>query len=558
MNTPDNSSPTSVVPGPSDADLENAVSSSLEEISVDPAAVVAPPAAAAAPEAAAPAPQPKPRRNEHYLAITTSEGDGLEEFDISKRVAEDITDGPAENKNVSMTRAYDLEAPKPFKITPGLELPVNTHLFMLAEQGKDANNRLRATITPTMLESTAGAVWNGANMIASSLTAQYGMVQSAMQDRAESNIQQFLEHEGSKHAFFSPKLDPEKTALNDPTSVRIRIRTLMGVGGVISIPLFHSGFWLMLSAPSDSALYELNRRFNEEKVALGRMTQGLIFSNEQVYMNSWLLEFCLEHVYDATVKFADKEELRKLISVLDLPVLFTGLARLIWPNGYRYVRSITTKEGIENSTMVEGKLDLAKLLWVDNPYFNTWQKNHMANRTRATVTAEDLERYKKEFPLSAGRTIQMNENIAIVLTVPNAEDSVNDGDRWVSGLVQMVDETFTTARPTPEKRNEVISRHAAMQEMMRYSSWVQKVVFDGRDHDNREAVEAVLQSLSEDHDMRRKFDEEVRKFIADSTGAVIAIPEYNGKENDVPRWPRLIPLDVVTVFFTLLVQKIAK
>lgn len=533
---------------------------SLEEISIEPPKNPTQNAAPAPTEQVTQVPggvgRPKPQK-EVFVAITTDGKDGLEEIDVNQVAPENMATGPAQNSNVHFDRDYSLEQPKPFTVLPNIGLPMNSHLFFLSEQGKDVDLRLRTMVSRGQLESTAGATWNAATMIASSLTSQYGMVQTPMQDRQGAEIKQYMENEGQKHAFFSPKLDPNNSAINDPSEVRIRVRTLMGIGGVISIPLFHSGFWIMLSAPSDSAMYELNRRFNEEKVTLGRMTQGLIFSNEQVYMNSWLLEFCLEHIYDATVKFADKEELRRLISVLDLPILFTGLARLIWPNGYRYVRSITTKAGIEGSNLVEGKLDLAKLLWVDNTYFNSWQKNHMANRTRATVTAEDLKRYTKEFVLTE-RTIEMNENISIVLKVPSAEDSINDGDRWVAGLVQMVDETFTTTRPTPEKRNEVISRHAAMQEMMRYCSWVSKVVFDGRDHDSRESVEAVLQALSEDATMREKFDKEVRKFIADSTGSIIAIPEYNGEETGVARWPRLIPLDVVTVFFTLLVQKIAK
>lgn len=509
---------------------------------------------------AAPAEKPieVPATKKAYLAVTSSVADSLEEFSIAEEARQSKSDGPKDNPNVTFERNYDVETPKPFTVSDAISLPIESHLFLLSEQGNEVDDRIRALATPSVINSRQGKAWNTANMIAASLSAQQEMVQHPAQLRENSQWLQYLSHEGSRHSYFTPKLETDKMAITDPVNARIRVRTLMGVGGVISVPMFHSGFWIMLSAPSDSALYELNRRFNEEKVNLGRQTQGLIFSNEQVYMNSWLLEFCLDHCYDATVKYADRDELRKLIKVTDLPILFAGLARLIWPNGYRYVRSVNTAKGIASSTMVEAKLDIAKLIFVDNQFFNTWQHNSMANRTRATVKAEDLTRYLSEFPFATGRVIEFNENIKIRLQVPNAEDSVNDGDRWVSGLVQMVDETFTTTRPTPEHRNEIIANHAAMQEMMRYSSWVKAVIFDDVEHDNREVIESSLISLSESDEYRAKFDAEIKKFIADTTGAMIAIPEYDGTVSELPRFPHLIPLDVVTVFFTLLMQKIAR
>lgn len=536
-----------------DAALQAAATTdtTLEEHSIDqPATPVAPASQTTA--------QTILKKKPSYVALTSDGLNGLEEVDVNPVVGVDVTAGPQDNPRVNYTRNYDVEPPRGFVFSHDNPVPIETHLFLLSEQGAEVDKRIRSTATRSLLESTQGRVWNSANMVAASLSAQQDMVQYDSQKRETSQWHQYLEHEGAKHGFFSPKIETDKLPLNDPINARIRVRSLMGVGGVIAVPLFHSGFWIMLNAPSESALYELNRRFNDEKVSLGRMTQGLIFSNEQVYMNSWLLEFCLDHCYDATLKFADRDELRKHIKFTDLPVLFTGLARLIWPNGYRYIRAINTKDGITNSRMVEGKLDLAKLLFVDNPFFSTWQKNHMANRTRGTVTAEDLARYQSEFPFAAGRYVEMNSSIGLTLQVPNVEDAINDGDRWVAGLVQMVDETFTTTRPTPEKRNEIISTHAAMQEMLRYSSWVKSVTFDEIEHTNREVIESTLMSLSEEQVFREKFDQEVKKFIQDTTGALIAIPEYDGTVSELPRFPHLIPLDVVTVFFTLLMQKIAR
>lgn len=470
---------------------------------------------------------------------------------------DNLSQGPVDNPNVVQNNNHNLVPTEPYTVQESVGIPAKTHMFFLPEQGEEFDKRLMGLTKRTSIESVQGIGWNASLMVANALTAQAGMTQTPALHREGSTWRQFLETEAGSFGFSSPKYGEEKTPLADGKRARIRVRALMGNGGVITVPLVRSGFWMTMYAPTDSAWYELFRRFNDDKISYGRATTGMIFSNEQVYMNSWLLEFCLDHVYDTTVKFADVNELRTMIDALDLPVLFAGMARLMYPRGFNYVRSIGTAEGIADMRMIQGKLDIAKLLWIDNNFLSPKQRTHMANRARSTVGEEQLANYRSEFVLSQGREVKFSENISLVFKAPNAENYITDGDRWIEGIIAMVDETFTTSRPTDAERNKVILRHAQMAQMMRYASFVSAARFDGADHTHPEAIENVLRTLSEEPEFVELFDKEIKRFIADSTASMIAIPETAGhdNENHHPRFPNLIPLDVVTVFFTLLAQK---
>ncbi len=504
-------------------------------------------------EPAAGAKQNRPAR----VIMTASKEFATAELPEEEVVNAVVTQGPVDNPNVLQQNDHNTIPTSPYTVQESIGIPAKTHMFFLPEQGEKFDERIMALTKRSSLDTVQGYGWNASLMVANALTAQTGMTQTPAIHRDGSAWRQTLETEAGAYGFTSPNYGEEKVPLADGQRARIRIRALMGNGGVITVPMVKSGFWLTMYAPTDSAWYELFRRFNDDKVSYGRSTTGMIFSNEQVYMNSWLLEFCLDHISDATVKYADINELRQLIDALDLPVMFAGMARLMYPRGFNYVRSIGTAEGIDGMRMIQGKLDIAKLLWIDNNYLSPKQRTHMSNRVRSTTTLEQLTNYRNDFVLSQGREIKFSDKISLVLKSPSAENYITDGDRWIEGIVTMVDETFTTTRPTEVERNKVILRHANMAQMMRYASFVSVVRFDGADHVHPEAIENSLRTLSEEPGFVEIFDKELKRFISDSTASMIAIPETAGHDNEQnhPRFPNLIPLDVVTVFFTLLAQK---
>jgi hypothetical protein len=122
--------------------------------------------------------------------------------------------------------------------------------------------------------------------------------------------------------------------------------------------------------------------------------------------------------------------------------------------------------------------------------------------------------------------------------------------------VQTVDSTFTQAAPNEAERNRMIETHARASRLRNNGAWVKSIIIEGNENTSREDIAEVLNVLSVDEEATRLVDEAINKFKDDSTRALIAIPETSGKEMGLPRFPHLIPIDVVNTFFTLLAQRV--
>lgn len=469
---------------------------------------------------------------------------------------EGISTGPSDNKNVILNMEYS---------TPMVELSERKDLdgssevmFFFSERGTEVDERIRAFVSPSAIRNGKGADWNQSIVAAAQRSAFIDRRLENTTRRDSSKFMQYLETESAKLGYSAPKIAEAGASGYTGEKGIQRVRAIMGLGGIVSVPLWHSGFWITLTAPSESSLIELHRRLQEEKIELGRETFGLVFSNEESYINSWLLDFCLEHLYEHSVRVDNIQDLRPLIKIQDLNILFWGIACLIWPRGFDYARSLMTKEGIENTTTVSAKINLGKLMWIDNSSFDDKHRAHMTNRQRNKMSVDSITEYQRTFvpTLADGRRIQIREGLELLIASTDVNNYISDGENWIAGIVQTVDSTFTQAAPNQQERNRMIDIHARASRLRNYGAWVKAIIIDGYENTNREDITEMLNVLSVDEETSTLVTKEITKFIDDSTRALIAIPETSGKEMGLPRFPHLIPLDVVNTFFTLLAQRV--
>lgn len=341
----------------------------------------------------------------------------------------------------------------------------------------------------------------------------------------------------------------------------LRMRHFMGMGSVFQIPLWHSGFWIALKAPSDSALLELDRRIMMEKIFLGRDTHGLVFSNHSVYIVGWLTDFVLSHVYDTSVDGWAADDLGKRIDSRDIPTLIWGMTCLIWTRGFNYSQACAAvPEKCNHKT--EERLDVTKLHWTDNRAFTPWQVGHMAQRN-VKVKPEAVEKYQQEFTRGRSRHCKLSETISVLLKSATIDQYLDSGNRWVGAIVNMVDRAFKL-EPDNEERNAIIDEQGKSTTMRQFAHYVQEIHLPNR---NRiiepDTIEMALSELSSDPALVEKFMNEVGSFINDSTISLIAIPQHDcpkcGTPHKAPfhRFPNLLPIDIGATFFGLLVQKVA-
>ena len=331
----------------------------------------------------------------------------------------------------------------------------------------------------------------------------------------------------------------------------LRVKALLGMGSLVFIPLWHSGFWITLRAPSDSEMLELNRRIAEEKISLGRQTYGLAYANNSSFFAKHVMDFALAHVYETSLK--DDTDIRDKISTLDIPLIAWGLACAQWPRGFQYARSMLD-QSTKQAHIVKEKLNVGKLLWTDTASLTEWQVAHMAQRQAGTMTNEAIARYRGEFTKGRGRLVELAPNLSLTLRVPSLNQYLTSGQAWVNNVVQMANGAFGMD-DNAEERDQYIMDQGKATNFRQFGHWVETVHAGSNEISDDETLNATFDALSSDDAIREKFFNEVRKFMEDSTVSLVAIPSTEQDERGtLPRFPHLLPLDVLSTFFILLVQ----
>jgi hypothetical protein len=334
----------------------------------------------------------------------------------------------------------------------------------------------------------------------------------------------------------------------------LQVRALAGLGSVIQVPLWHSGFHVTIKAPGDTAQINLNNRMMDEKIVIGRTTNGLAFANTSSFMTGWILDFVMQYVYDTSLQVKDPVVVRSMIQAADLPILFWGLACAIWPRGFQYARPYLDPKTKEQK-LLKQKLSVGKLLWVDTKSLTARQISHMGNRSSGSMSVDMVKRYRDDFLRGQPRKVQLTKDIAVTLRAPSGDEYVKAGYDWIGEITKTVDEAFAL-EPGDGRRADFIVQQGKATSMRQYTHYVETIHAGRAEIVDRETIESTLNELSGDDDLRSTFFNEVQKFIDDKTIALIATPAaVQEEENSFPKFPHLLPLNVEHTFFTLLEQK---
>lgn len=446
------------------------------------------------------------------------------------------------------SRVYSALPPN-YKVTLQVSLPSDTV--------ERTDKKIKSLPNVDHEATEEGKIWSNTLQMAI-MSAQWKDGFLPTVEREGSNFHQYVPSERGPLSVGTPKFrDVDGGKWSGEKGV-LRVRGLMGMGSIVQVPLWHSGFWITFKAPSEAMLLELHRQLSEEKIKLGRQTYGLAFSNSSSFFSGWLVDFFLNHMYETTLHadLATADQIRKHISVLDLPTLAWGMACCIWPKGFPYARAIIDPKA-ETQRVLRGMLNVGKIQWIDWSSLTDWQRKHMANKQPGQVTADAIKRYKEDFTRGQARKVVLNENLAVFLKVPSIEEHLVSGQQWINNIVTMVDRAFGMP-PNDATRNAYIIDQGRATLMRQYAHWVHAIeAGEGNEIDERETLDAMLDTLSEDEDIARTYREGVINYINDASVTVIAVPATEvGEEGTMPQHPHLLPIDAMSVFFLLLVQKV--
>lgn len=349
-----------------------------------------------------------------------------------------------------------------------------------------------------------------------------------------------------------------------PSGERARqlVRQGLRLGGTFNIPLWHSGFWVRVEAPSDAELINANREIANDKKILGRATKGLIFSNHGSYTNRAVLDLFVSHIRETSIDLPKDANILDYINMHDLETVYWGLASAIWSRGFMYMRSCVSSPDKCNHVIKE-RLDLSKLQRVNFNGLTKSQIAHMTKRATRSMTPESVRRYQEEMLTGSDRLVELSPDVSVVLRTPNLSNHLQAGYEWVSGI----EEAYGRALEADEDvREDFLLKQGRATAMRQYSHYVKEIKYGEMSFDDEETINGMLDDMSADDILRKAFLDKVQTFIDSSVISLIALdtfkcPACGGEQRRIDvegKFPSLIPIDVIRLFFTLLPQKTQK
>ena len=444
-----------------------------------------------------------------------------------------------------------------------LDIPGNTREQIEFSLGRTPNINLAS--------DKSGRDWRDSVIAGLDLLPADKVLQSTI-EKDTKYFEQGIESEMGRLGSAYPKFKEFTPGMLSGDKAAIRMMAHLKLGSIVQIPLWHSGIWLTLKAPSEIEILELHRRLTDEKIQLGRRSYGIIHSNSGVYTTEILTDFVLRNIYQTTISDLNETNIKDLIKIQDHHTLLWGLACAIYPNGFQFRRACTADPAKCVHTVTE-RLNLTKLEFTDHKAFTPEQVAHMTKRRPNSVSVLDVKRYQSSLLATQNRKItidsQSGGNVSFVLRTPTLTEFIDSGNRWVSNIVSGVITALGTDA-SEDRKNEIIDMHSRATQMREYSHWIESMEFGENTVEDKESIERLLNDLSADDTMRIELMNGIAKYISDSTVSLIGIPNFNcpvcgelqknsldntGKEKIYPRLAEILALDTYQVFFTLVEQR---
>lgn len=345
-----------------------------------------------------------------------------------------------------------------------------------------------------------------------------------------------------------------------------KVAGMTGLGQSVTYPLWSSGIWITVKAPSNTRLSELERKLVMNKDALGYSTSGMVFSNDSAYAMELLIDHILEDTADCTVEGWDPDLLKGLILSPDLQALALAYANSIYTNGFPYSVPCTIHPEHCTHVSVE-KLHLGKLLKVDRRRLTDAQLKHMSTRS-AKHSVEDIIKYQEQHTLSKVGSVQLTEGLSVRFAVPTLRDYIDTAHRWIDSIEQLTEKAFGR-NLTGAQRQDYMRQQLLLAITRQYSHWVKEIVIVDMEADepveriidDRNDIDNSIGGLTADDDLTDTLIGAIGTFISDRTIAMAAI--HNFQCPNCGHWHHttapnkmLLPVDAVSTFFTLMQFKL--
>lgn len=355
----------------------------------------------------------------------------------------------------------------------------------------------------------------------------------------------------------------QNSELKDSEALMYALSALK-LGAPFQAPMWHSGFWVSFRPASEEAWVNFNELLTSDKIRIGRSASGLAFSNVNAIFIKRSLEFALEHVIDHNIRtdanFKRRDILKKLLTP-DISIFLWGFLVANNPSGYPITRGCSATIG--NCTkFIQETINLRILQVTDDSCFEQRHRIHMSKNYPGGVTEKEVDEYQNTVNLLQEKEVillkEEDNEIRVVLKIPNAESYILSGTRWFDGIVEMVN-SILSKDTTDNQREKIYQQYAKSSIMREYSHWIKEIRMNTNSMIETSTIENILKETTPHEVLRETLYSKISDYIEATTLSVIAIPNYacpscgkaQKEELEKDRFTDCIPLDLAQAFFNL-------
>lgn len=341
----------------------------------------------------------------------------------------------------------------------------------------------------------------------------------------------------------------------DASNVVNMLKSYIGDGNIVQVPLLNSGFYVAIKPPSEKENIIFLTTIVNDKVELGRETYGAVYSADTGVYEKRVFNFILAHIHSHSIK-GSNINIRSLIKASDLNMLKWGLMCAMYPKGHQYSRAC---DWMPNKCrhVKEGTLDLFSMLMIKDECFTDTQRAHMSNFKTGSMALKDVKEYQSatkgmiEEVKFGGSTIKLN------LMDCFADEYFNSTSEWID-LVGNLAEEALGEESDDGSRNNLMAQLSEAAQLRKYAHLVHSISGEFGTVNDKVAISKALESLSRERVIREGFIKGFNKFL-EATNYVIGIDSYkcpSCKNQSSKEY--IIPIDVLQVFSTILGTRILR
>lgn len=463
--------------------------------------------------------------------------------------------GNEENPNVNMARSPITTPEKNDERVPIYLLPVPLQVFNEAFSKHGALTE----------EEFVNTEWGRAITLSAAASLKSKLFIQA-QERKDSNWGQYVEHEGLKIGPGVGGYDTKPGGKLVAGAARNKFLQMTGSGGESDGVMFHSGFKITIKTPLDPALSVLDASLTTNKEKLGYMTQGMVFTRQDILLREEVYNFCKEHIVFSNIKDFVPDMLDDLLLETDFYELVKTMADAIYINGYKLSQPcIVNPSNCRHVT--EDNIVVRRTTWVDTARVTPLMAKILSSEE---ITIEQIKAYQEEAGMTKGVTKEVitsddgsTPSFKMVLTIPTIGQSIKAGKQWIEDVGTAVQQALSTAAMSITQRKALTEKQIVYTILKEYLPYIKRVVYEDDSFiENPSDIEEFLLMSSGHPTIRREVVRIMQEYYDEIVLSFVAIPAFKckgcGKINSLPdtKHPFLIPIDVLQLFFDLKDRKL--